>query len=171
MAKSNLYQVSSKLLREGSLLDRDFKTEVLEVLIDAYMAGIDFYENNLFNSDTDLDFISKDLNNLTSYLGNIGMAKSISKTSFEFFLSIEDDRWRKNNLDDYKQSSKSSTIHVNNLKGLPNVHPWNQIFTLLETLYNDMSRKFEGLRSIASNRKFEIEKELVEYTIRKKITE
>jgi hypothetical protein len=59
---------------------------------------------------------------------------------------------------------------MNNLRGLTEIMPFNQINELLTTLYYDLNTKFKALQSIASNRKFEIEKGLVEYTIRKRIT-
>lgn len=166
---SNLHVVNNKLLKGVNLKDKDFQIEVVEVINEVIEECYNFLENDLHNSDTDLDWISSDLNKISSYISRIGMAKTVAKTVLEGFLSITDEKWRTENLNDYKQSSKSSTIHLHNLKGLPEVMPWSQASGLLETLYYDLNRKFEALRSIASNRKFEIEKGLIEYTIRKKI--
>jgi hypothetical protein len=48
------------------------------------------------------------------------------------------------------------------------VRPFFQLYYLFNELYDDLNRLFEGLRSISSNRRFEIEKGLIDYTIRKK---
>jgi hypothetical protein len=164
----SLAAINKELLSGRSLDDESFKVEVLETLISIFEDASNFNETVLNNSDTDLDYISEDEMKIASYITTLGMAKSIAKVALENKMSVADERWRKTNLSDYKQSSKSSTIHLSNLKGLAEVMPFNQIASLLETLYYDFNRKFEALRAVASNRKFEIEKGLIDYTIRKK---
>jgi precorrin-6B methylase 1 len=60
---------------------------------------------------------------IAAYITTIGMAKSIAKSVLENKLSVADEKWRKTDLSDYKQSSKSSTIHMNNLRGLTELCP------------------------------------------------
>jgi hypothetical protein len=166
----SLYEINNQLLRGKSLSDEKFSTEVLETLINIFQEAANFNEKVMHNSDSDLDYISADEMGVAAYITTVGMAKSIAKSVLENKLSLADENWRKNDLNDYKQSSKSSTIHMNNLKGLTEIMPFNQISELLTTLYYDLNTKFKALQSVASNRKFEIEKGLVEYTIRKRIS-
>lgn len=166
----SLYEINNQLLRGKSLSDGDFSNNVLETLINIFEEAANYNEKVMHNSDSDLDYISADEMGIAAYITTVGMAKSIAKSVLENKLSVADENWRRNNLNDYKQSSKSSTIHMNNLRGLNEILPFNQISELLTTLYYDLNTKFKALQSIASNRKFEIEKGLVEYTIRKKIS-
>ena len=166
----SLYEINNQLLRGKSLADINFSNKVLETLINIFEEAANYNGKVMHNSDSDLDYISADEMGVAAYITTIGMAKSIAKAVLENKLSVADDKWRKTDLNDYKQSSKSSTIHMNNLRGLTEIMPFNQINELLTTLYYDLNTKFKALQSIASNRKFEIEKGLVDYTIRKRIT-
>jgi hypothetical protein len=163
----DLFQLNNKILKGVNLSDETFCVQALEILIKEFENGVDFFKNTLNNSDIDLDFISADLSNITSYISTVSTAKTIAKTVFEMSQSVEDVKMYKEDLNYYKISTKSSTLHTANIKGRPNVSRWSQMYSLLEGLYNDLNRKFDALRSIGSNRRFEIEQGLIEYTIRK----
>lgn len=130
---------------------------VLETLVEVYEGGMIFMEN-LHNNDEWIRYISEDLTLIGNYMPTIGMAKSIADALLEKMLSKSDEKWRKNELADYKQSSKSSTTHQINLRGLEDNHIFSLISKELTTLYFDMNRKFDILKTVGSNRKFELEK-------------
>jgi hypothetical protein len=164
----DLHTLNKKILKGVSLEDGDFRNNALEALIKIYESGAEFKKSKLHGSDIDLDFISADMSNIASYMFTIGMAKSISKTLLENSQAVADRKLYDTDREYYKNSSKSSTIHTTNIRGMDEVRPFFQLYYLFNELYEDLNRLFEGLRSISSNRRFEIEKGLIDYTIRKK---
>lgn len=160
----SLFELNSRILRKEKIASE----EVLTTLVDFYQEAIDFNENLLHNDLEALDCIVEDMAQLGQYITTIGTAKSIAKTIMENKLSNSDERWRLTNLADYKQSSKSSTTHQINLRGLDENKPYVLIFELINSLYYDMLNKNKNLQSQASTLKFGIEHELWQPIIRKR---
>lgn len=144
------------------------KEAVLESLVIFYKGAVEFSEKTLNNDTEALNFITEDMARLGQYIPTVGLAKAIAKSVLENRLSNSDYKWRKNNLPDYKQSSKSSTTHQINLRGMDENHPFTLISELLTSLYFDMNTKFKALQSVAANLKFGIEHELWSPVIKKK---
>lgn len=138
--------------------------EVLAILVDVYEQSLDFLDS-LHNNTELVRFISEDLMKIGNYMPTLGMAKSVAETLLENQLSITDENWRKTNLADYKQSSKSSTTHQINLRGNNEIMSYSLISKSLISLYFDMNTKFKCLQTIGANYKFEIENGLASHTI------
>jgi len=160
----NLLKIHSQIT-SGVIVDH---IEVLEALVSVYQEGLEFM-HNLYNNDENLAFLSNDMMKLGNYIPTIGLAKSLADAVLENKLSNSDEKWRKGDLADYKQSSKSSTTHQINLRGKNDNYPFYLVSKSLTTLYFDMNTKFKALQTIGSNLKFEIEKGLATYTINRKI--
>lgn len=160
-----LKDISIKLLRKQDVT----KENVLEILVKFYETAADFNENKLHNVGDNFECIIEDMRNLSIWISKVGLAKSLAEGVLENKLSKSDEHWRKTNLADYKQSSKSSTTHQINLRGKDENHPYSLVSKLLVNLYYDMNTKFKALQSISANLKFEIEKELLDYNIKRSI--
>ena len=160
----NLDQINAQLM-SGVIFNT---TDILTVLIKYYEEAIAFNES-LHDDSENLQFISEDLMKIGRYLPTIGKVKSTAKILLENNLSSVDEKWRKNNLADYKQSSKSSTTHQINLRGLNEIAPYALAYELISTIYLDLNTKFKSLQFVGSNLKFEIEKGLATYTINRTI--
>jgi hypothetical protein len=159
----SLFELNSRLLRKEKVPS----TVVLTTLVEFYEEAVDFNENHLHNDLEALDCIVEDMAHLGQYITTVGTAKSIAKTVMENKLSNSDEKWRLTNLADYKQSSKSSTTHQINLRGLDDNKPFVLIFELINSLYYDMLNKNKNLQSQASTLKFGIEHQLWQPVIRK----
>lgn len=142
--------------------------DVLETLVKTYEEGLEFMQD-LHNNGENLQFLSEDMMKLGNYIPTIGLARALAEGVLENKLSLSDEEWRKNNLADYKQSSKSSTTHQINLRGKNDNMPFSIVSKSLTSLYFDMNTKFKCLQTIGSNLKFEIEKGLANYTINRTI--
>lgn len=159
----NIQQLNNSLLKNQKI-DSD---EALQVLVDFYEQSLIFLDNDLNNDNEDPWLISEDMMKISSYMTTVGMAKSIAEAMLENRLSLADEDWRKNQTTDYKLSSKSSTNHQVNLRGLNEIHLFSLISKNLISLYFDMNRKFDAIKMLGSNLKFGIEKGLIDCQIKK----
>ena len=133
---------------------------VLDALVAFYEELVDFNTITLHNDAEALDYITEDMANLGQFIPTVGIAKSIAETILDNKLSKSDYNWRKTEVADYKLSSKSSTIHSTNLKGLDCNKPFTMISRMLTNAYYDLNTKFKALQSVSANLKFGIENEL-----------
>ena len=143
--------------------------DILERLVGFYEYAVNFSENELYNNHENLEHMVHDMNKLASLISTINMAKSLAETVLDNQLAVADELWRRTNTADYKLSSKSSTIHSRNLRGREDIKPFTLIERLLVSLYYDVGKKIEVLQSACSTLKFEIDKGILDYTIRRKI--
>jgi len=158
-----LAQLNSNILRGIHTESED----ALEVLVNFYEETLAFLDNDLSNNTEDPWLISDDMVKIASYMTTVGMAKSIAEATLENLMSLADEDWRKNRTNDYKLSSKSSTNHQVNLKGLTEIHQISLVSKCLTALYFDMNRKFDAIKMLGSNLKFGIEKGLINCEIKK----
>lgn len=153
-------------IKNAIVMGKEFSHEnALKFMIGIYKEAATFVQS--LTKDKAIHEISETLETLSKHLQMLGELKSISETMLEIKISKEDETWRKTNLTDYKQSSKSSTTHQTNLRGLPTVAPYSLACKLFTSLYFDINNIIKSYMGIASNLKFEIEKGFLDYTIKR----
>lgn len=160
-----LNQLNYNILRGVHVADE----QALEVLVKTLEEGVSFNETALHNNHEYIHFLSEDLSKIAVYISTIGKAKALSDSILDRKLSTADSDWRMKDLAGYKLSSKSSTTHQINLRGKKDVHPFALVNKLLSNLYHDLNTKAKLLQSVSANVKFEIEKNITDYTIKRKI--